>query len=441
MTTEITLPNGMRIDRESVRALERQLSEFAEHSRRHDVLAVAPEWVHRMMSAGVTDVGAFYFLFDDKRELKHEIVGNGVGLIKVRGSLARKSSYRTTYDDIVRAVKGAIGDDKVKSVLLDIDSPGGVAAGAYEAADAIAALRGKKPIWSFANDMMASAAYAIGSAADRIAGTAYSQVGSIGVVMMHVEFSKMNERVGVKPTFIFAGRKKVWGNEEEPLDPGARKEFQELVDAHYDKLVETVAANRPVLSEKAIRKTEAGVYVGESAKEADLIDAVMSYDEVIDALSGVERGGPKMSGHQNGDGQGTAAGTTTPSPTADAGQGSGAQVIDLEKEREKARTDARKEAAAAAKQIGELCTLAGRPELAAGFIAGEKSVDDVRAELLKLRADASSGEETDISTTHGRGLPGAGASLAEMMTRSLKARGMEPRQSTLSAFAVSGEGK
>lgn len=429
----IMLPNGMRIGRDIAQAIDRQVSEFAQYARARSVLAMEPDWLERMLGAGLSDVSAFFFLFDEKPVLKHEMMGDGTGVIRIRGPIARKSNYRVTYDDIVGAVKGAVGDDKVKSVLLDIDSPGGVAAGMYEASTEIAALRGKKPIWSYANDMMASAAYGLGAAGDRALGSSYAQVGSIGVVMMHVEFSKANDQMGVKPTFIFAGRKKVWGNAEEPLDPGAKKEFQDIVDAHYDRFVETVATVRPSLSEKAIRKTEAGVYAGEAAKTAGLIDDVMSFDDALAALSNKTKGAKMSTTQATGEGQGAEA-------TAAA---AGAEIIDLDKEREKAKLEGRKELEAQNAEIIQLCTLARRPAAAAKFITDGKTVAQVREALLAERAKDT--EDEEVSGSHGRGLPGgSGKSLSDLMKASLVSRGVKPRPDSLSAFsyaATSGEGK
>jgi len=435
------LPNGMRIGREIAQAIDRQVAEYAEFAKARTILAMDEDWLKRMVASELTEISAFFFLFDEKPVLKHEIMGDGVGVIKIRGPLARKSNYRMTYDDILQTIQTAVADQKVKSVLLDIDSPGGVAAGMYEASEEIAKLRGQKPIWSYANDLMASAAYGIGAAADRALGSSYSQVGSIGVVMMHLEFSKMNEKMGVKPTFIFAGRKKVWGNAEEPLDPGAKKEFQDIVDAHYDRFVETVNSVRPSLSEKAIRKTEAGVLTGEQAKVAGLIDDVMSFDDALAALSDVTKGkGGKMT-DPKANSEVTDAGATAAAAGAGSTPAPSATVIDLDKEREKARAEGRKEAAEQNREITELCTMAGQLGLAAKFITEGKTVAEVRTELLKLRASASG--EDDVVGSHGRGLPGAGKSLAGAMKSMLKGRGMEPRPDSLSAFpyTASGEGK
>ena len=70
----------------------------------------------------------------------------------------------------------------MRAILFDIDSPGGVADGAFDLTDEIFAARGQgKPIWAMANSLAASAAYAIASAADVVLLPRLAQVGSIGV--------------------------------------------------------------------------------------------------------------------------------------------------------------------------------------------------------------------------------------------------------------------
>ena len=88
-----------------------------------------------------------------------------------------------------RLWKQALADPKVKAILLDVDSPGGVADGVKTLADQILAARGQKPIVAFAHGQMCSAAYWLGASADRVMADDTAMVGSIGTVMTHTDRS------------------------------------------------------------------------------------------------------------------------------------------------------------------------------------------------------------------------------------------------------------
>jgi len=89
-----------------------------------------------------------------------------------------------------------------RSIVLDMDSPGGEAVGAFEAADAVRAAALSKEVVGVVNGMAASAAYAIASAATRIVTTSSGISGSIGVVMLHANYSNKMHQAGIVPTLI-----------------------------------------------------------------------------------------------------------------------------------------------------------------------------------------------------------------------------------------------
>jgi hypothetical protein len=100
---------------------------------------------------------------------------------------------------------------------------------------------------AISNAMMASAAYFIGSAADEVVVTPSGHAGSIGVYTVHIDQSKMNESLGIKPTIVSAGKFKVEGNSAEPLTEEARGALQQMVDDAYQQFVgrwRSIAARR-----------------------------------------------------------------------------------------------------------------------------------------------------------------------------------------------------
>jgi ClpP class serine protease len=125
-----------------------------------------------------------------------------------------------------------------------------------------------------------SAAYAIASAANRLYVTRTGEVGSIGVVAVHIDESGADAKAGLAWTFVFAGERKVDANAHEPLSERARATIQADVDRLYAEFCAVVAANRGISSEAA-RRTNAAIYRGELAVRAGLADRVGTLDLAI----------------------------------------------------------------------------------------------------------------------------------------------------------------
>jgi ClpP class serine protease len=115
-------------------------------------------------------------------------------------------------------------------------------------------------------------------------------VGSIGVVMTHMDRSRQLERSGVKPTLIYAGAHKVDGNPFGPLSENVQADLQAEVRKFYDQFVSLVDRGRAGMTEQAIRDTEARTYIGQDAIERGLADRMASLDEVLNDLSSTARG-------------------------------------------------------------------------------------------------------------------------------------------------------
>jgi signal peptide peptidase SppA len=213
---------------------------------------------------------------------------DGIAVIPIQGVLTKKESWISalsgcsSYERIGGYLQDAVNDAAVRAILLQVDSPGGETTGCLELSDSIYSLRSAKPIWAVADDFAFSAAYALTSAADRIFVTRMGAVGSVGVVVLHVEDSKFNDEQGFKYTYIFAGDKKVDANPHEPLSERAGKDIQSEVDRQYEQFVATVARNRGVDPEQIVA-TQAGIFFGEGAVPL-LADEVGTFEDAFMAL-------------------------------------------------------------------------------------------------------------------------------------------------------------
>jgi ClpP class serine protease len=213
----------------------------------------------------------------------------GVAVIPVVGTLVQKLgtlrpySGMTGYDGIRTNFLAALEDPQAEAIALCIDSPGGECAGCFDLVDTIYAARGVKPIWAILDEVAYSAAYAIASAADTITVPRTGGTGSVGVVLMHVEWSRALEASGVTVSFIQYGARKTDGADVKPLDPAAAARFQADIDAMGELFVATVARNRG-LGVAAIRDQEATTFLGSAGVAAGLADDVLAPDEAFRAL-------------------------------------------------------------------------------------------------------------------------------------------------------------
>jgi signal peptide peptidase SppA len=243
-----------------------------------------------------------YFTPDTKfaEGRSYRMRGN-IAVIPVHGYLAHRDEGHipgmyTGYDYITNLVDAALADDDVHGIVLDVDSPGGMVNGAFEASDAIRAAAQIKPVRAIVDASAYSAAYLLASAATDIVVPRTGGVGSIGVVTMHVDMSKYLEDQGFKVTMLYAGDQKVDGNPYEPLTADVKSRIESRLNQSYNLFVNTVADNRGMETD-AVVSTQAGVFQGEAGKQIGLVDAVMPPSAAFTAFAQelVKRTGVNMS--------------------------------------------------------------------------------------------------------------------------------------------------
>lgn len=191
-------------------------------------------------------------------------------MVAVSGSLQPgfgRTDRSTGYGTVTMEIEAAAADPAVTSIEMLISSPGGSIAGLVPTMRAIRKARAAKPVFAVVAGMACSAAYALASQATEIvASDQLDQLGSLGVILVHFDSSKALNRIGITPTLIFAGARKIDGNPYQPLSTEAEKRFQTEVDNAASVVFGEVSAGRPKLSVEAIRKMEAGVFQSYDAK-------------------------------------------------------------------------------------------------------------------------------------------------------------------------------
>ncbi len=216
---------------------------------------------------------------------------NRVALIDVDGVLinARPSSLIGPAGDnpvsvFTEKLKRAAEDDRVKAIVLRINSPGGTVTATDLMYNELQRVRQQtgKPVVACMLDVAASGGYYLACAADRIYAYPTTVTGSIGVIMILPELSGTMRKIGVDVNVIKSGELKDMGSLFREMDPTERAVFQKLVDGMYERFVGVVEKGRGNIGPDGVRQLADGrVYLGPEAAELGLVDEVGTLREAI----------------------------------------------------------------------------------------------------------------------------------------------------------------
>lgn len=209
--------------------------------------------------------------------------GDAIALIHIDGVVSGTGSGMVTPEDVLYELDRAEKDDRVKAILLRIDSPGGTVAASEEISSEIA--RARKPVIASIGDVGASGAYMIASQCDAIVAASGSTVGSIGVILEVPNLEGLLDKLGVKFAVITAGEFKDIGSPYRSMTATETALLKEQVDASYEQFIDLVAAGRK-LPKDEVRELAAGfAWVGTEAKTLGLVDQIGNYNDAVDAAA------------------------------------------------------------------------------------------------------------------------------------------------------------
>jgi len=234
-------------------------------------------------AAGFTDMVASLFGSAPK-----PYKAGSVGVIPLHGVIGKglspldKMTGATDLNEFAIALEDYSNDPEVKTILVDISSPGGTVTGVEEAGAMLS--RVQKPTVAFTETEMASAAYWIGSQADRVVATPSATVGSIGVYMAFADVSKAYESMGVKMEVIKSGTLKGAGIEGTSLSDAQRADLQAQVDAIHADFRSAVQGKR---SSVTTADMEGQVFSGKIAASKGLVTGLTtSFNQLVADLNG-----------------------------------------------------------------------------------------------------------------------------------------------------------
>lgn len=216
-------------------------------------------------------------------------------VIEVRGSLMRRPDWwarylgATGYSEISSQVKAAVESDRVDSILLVIESPGGESDGLVELGDELRTAGAAKPLRAHIEALGASAAYWLAAQAETITASPNARVGSIGTYIAIWDTSGRAEQAGVKVHVVRSGEHKGAGAFGDVVTEVQLSAFQEMVDGITASFVDTVSEGRG-LDRSAVEALATGrTWLSDQAITLGLIDGVATRAEALNSLSNTRR--------------------------------------------------------------------------------------------------------------------------------------------------------
>jgi signal peptide peptidase SppA len=252
---------------------------------------VADILVRRMVGqeADSTEIAAAMV---NRRNLPQPSGGGAVAVIPIYGVIAPRMNLLSdfsggaTFEGLTAQLHEALANSTVKTIVFDVDSPGGNVAGATEFAREVMAARTRIPIIAQVQHLMASAAYWAMAGATEIVASPSAMVGSIGVYALVDDVSAALEKLGVKREVIAAGKYKGENVGGGPLTPEGRAHLTSLIEGTYNRMIADISKGRGIAESKVRDGYAEGRVVNcDSALALKMIDRVGTLAETIARVS------------------------------------------------------------------------------------------------------------------------------------------------------------
>ena len=207
-----------------------------------------------------------------------------IAIIPVTGGIYRYANLfteicgDTSTEMLARDITAAVDNPAISHIVLNVDSPGGQAAGVAELAELIKQAGSIKPVVGYVDDLAASAGYWIVSACDHIAASKTSMVGSIGAVYAFSLYDDGSEKIEIVSSVSPKKRPDI-------KTEAGRNQIQTWADRLGEIFVEDVASNRGVTVEQVLNNFGQGdLLIGHDALEAGMVDEITTFENLIQDL-------------------------------------------------------------------------------------------------------------------------------------------------------------
>ena len=207
-----------------------------------------------------------------------------VGVIPIEGVISDAK-------EIIDQIKEFDENDKIRAVVLRLDTPGGSVAPSQEIYQAVLELRKKKKVVASMGSVAASGGYLIAVASDQILANPGTITGSISAVMHYANVEELLKKIGLRSSVIKSGKFKDIGSPTREMTNEERALIQAIVDDINDQFVKAISENRNIPPAKILPLADGRVFTGRQAKELGLIDGLGSLQDAVllaARLSGID---------------------------------------------------------------------------------------------------------------------------------------------------------
>lgn len=191
--------------------------------------------------------------------------GNYVGVVTVEGVIRNSR-------EIARQLEAYGRDDKVRAVVIRIDSPGGGVTSAQEIYQAVLSVKQKKKVVASMGTLAASGGYLVACAADRVVANPGTLTGSISTIMHFSNVEELLKKIGLSSSVIKSGRFKDIGSPTRGMTEEEKALLQSVIDDTYDQFLDAVAASRKMNKEDLRGLADGRIYTGRQAQKLGLVD-------------------------------------------------------------------------------------------------------------------------------------------------------------------------
>ena len=202
------------------------------------------------------------------------------GVISASGAGDGFFSGGTSPEPVIDQLRRADQDNKVKAVIVRINSPGGTPAASEEMFKEIR--RTKKPVIASVGDIAASGAYLLASGTDQIVSSPSSEVGSIGVIQVIPNLEELYRKLGVDYQVISQGKFKDMFSGSRALTEEEQNLLSKDAKIIYEQFIETVATGRSISAQKVRKLATGQTFPGSVALKLGLVDELGNYQDAID---------------------------------------------------------------------------------------------------------------------------------------------------------------
>ena len=200
--------------------------------------------------------------------------GRVVGVVEVKGIILDSQ-------ETIRQLRECDKNDRVKAVVLRIDSPGGVVGPSQEIHEEVKKLAAKKKVVVSMGSLAASGGYYIAAPATLIYANPGTITGSIGVILKLSNLQELMEKVGVKSITIKTGKFKDICSTTRPMTEEDRALLQGVIESSYGQFVRAVAQGRKLPEAQVRLLADGRIFTGEQALALKLVDRLGNLPDAL----------------------------------------------------------------------------------------------------------------------------------------------------------------